>query len=206
MLNGPFSYSILKKAQNKKYIDIRFINIRDFSNDKYQSVDDHPYGGGPGMIIRVDILHRAIMHARCKKKCHERIILLDPKGKTFDQFTAKKMSTYDHLILVCGHYEGVDERIKKYIDESISIGNYILTGGEIPAMVVTDAVSRLVDGVLNEESTKIESIPSLYYEYPQYTKPQIFKNQKVPSVLLSGNHQKIKKWRSAKSNKSTISG
>lgn len=195
MFSGPFSYSILKKAIDKKLLEIRFVNIRDFAADKHKTVDDTPYGGGLGMLMRVDVLYKALEASRCRFECKEKVILLDPKGKNFNQGMAKKLSSYDHLIIICGHYEGFDERIRKFVDQSISVGDFVQSGGEIPAMVITDAVARLVKGVLKREATEIETIPSKYHEYPQYTKPQEFMNLKVPKVLLSGNHEKITGWR-----------
>lgn len=195
-----FNSSILKRAQNKKLVKFQYVNIRDFATDKHRTVDDRPYGGGPGMIMRVDILEKAIQKVKIKNKppdfC-EKVVLLDPKGKIFSQAVARKYARLDHLVLVCGHYEGVDERIKYFVDEIISIGKYILTGGEIPAMVIADSVVRLLPGVLEKkEALEFESFRKKgYLEYPQYTRPRIYKGYSVPPVLLSGNHQKITEWR-----------
>lgn len=198
MFAGPFDHSIIKHAQEKGIVTITFINIRDFATDKYKSVDDHPYGGGLGMIMRVDIIDRAI------QKQKGRIILLDPRGTTFTQQKARELSALDHLILVCGHYEGVDARVTSLVDETISIGDYVLTGGELPAMVITDSIVRLLPDVLKEEATSSESFsihpPSSTFhspilEYPQYTRPEEYKGMRVPDVLLSGNHKKIEEWR-----------
>lgn len=206
MFDGPFSHSIIKRAIDKKIVELEFINIRDFGIGKHKIVDDKPYGGGAGMLLKVDVLEKAISKASCKtknKKCREKIILLDPQGKLFNQKKAENLSKLDHLILISARYEGVDERIKKFIDEKISIGDYVLTGGEIPAMAVTDTVVRLLKNVLGkDESSKFESFKPIL-EYPQYTRPEVYKNLKVPTILLSGNHEKIKQWRSREAIKKT---
>jgi tRNA (guanine37-N1)-methyltransferase len=205
MFDGPFKYSIIKKAADRKLISVKFINIRDFGIGKHRMVDDTPYGGGNGMIFRVDVLKNAIESSKDKTLTgkQQRIILLSAHGRTFNQKTALKFSELKHLIIVCGHYEGFDERVRKYVDDEISIGDYILTGGEIPAMLITDSVSRLVEGVIKKGSLENESF-SPYLEYPQYTKPRIFENNPVPKILLSGNHQEIEKWKKAKSLEQTV--
>lgn len=196
MFTGPFDASIVKRAKEKKLVDINFINIRDFAVDKYGSVDDHPYGGGQGMIMRVDIIDRALQHVTCHvSRVTKKIILLDPGGKPYTQAKAKELSTFDHLILICGHYEGVDERIRSLVDEEISIGDYVLTGGEIPAMVIVDSVVRLLPGVLKKSQTTNDESFSSLLEYPQYTKPPGYKGMSVPDVLLSGDHTKIAQWK-----------
>ncbi|MBI3384986.1 tRNA (guanosine(37)-N1)-methyltransferase TrmD [Candidatus Gottesmanbacteria bacterium] len=208
MFVGPFNYSIIKKAAAKKLIEINLVNIRDFATDKYKTVDDKPYGGGAGMIMKVDIINKAIQKVKSpafvktsagrqksKVKSKERVILLDPKGKLFTQRDAKRLKKYEHLIFVCGHYEGVDARVSKLVDEVISVGNYVLTGGEIPTMIIVDAVTRLVPGVIKKESAENESFTDALLEYPQYTRPAEYKRMKVPKILLSGNHEEIKKWR-----------
>ncbi len=195
---SSLNYSILKRAIEKKIVDLTCINIRDFSTDKHKTVDDHPYGGGAGMLMKVDVVDRAIRSARCSpiKKCRECVILLDPKAKIYTQKKARTLSRYDHLILLCGHYEGIDERIRRIVDQILSIGEYVLTGGEIAAMVITDSVVRLLPGVLQKpEATHFESYTESLLEYPQYTRPEIYNGLKVPEVLLSGNHQKISVWR-----------
>ena len=196
MFSGPFDHSIVKRAQEKGLITIDFVNIRDFASDNYKSVDDHPYGGGAGMVMRVDVVDRAIENAKCQMlnaKC--KTILLDPQGTPYTQTKAQEFSRLDHLILLCGHYEGVDERIRSFVDEEISIGDYITTGGEIPAMVIVDSVTRLLPGVLKkEEATQTESFAPIL-EYPQYTRPETYGGMNVPEVLLSGNHAVIAKWR-----------
>jgi tRNA (guanine37-N1)-methyltransferase len=213
-----FSQSILKRAQEKKLIRINIYNLRDFAKDKHKTVDDRPYGGGAGMILKVEPIFRAVCHILKKskniKEKERKIILLSAKGKEFNQEMAQKFSRLKQIILICGHYEGVDERVRKYIaDETISIGKYVLTGGELPAMVVIDAVGRLIPGVIKKESLEEESFSKGlgYLEYPQYTRPAILdpkkivkslpekfartKNWRVPKVLLSGDHQKIREWR-----------
>lgn len=198
MFNGPFRHSIIKRGVEKKLIEINFVNIRDFGLGKHKIVDDTPYGGGEGMILKVDVLDKAISSVKNSSFPNEKIILLTAHGKTFNQTKASEYSTLDHLIIICGHYEGFDDRIKKFIDEEISVGDFILTGGEIPAMLITDSVARLVKGVIKDNSSKNESFSPLL-EYPQYTKPNIYKKLKVPEILLSGNHPEIDKWRKNKS-------
>ncbi len=205
MFSGPFDHSIVKRAKEKKLVDIKFINIRDFGIGRHKVVDDKPYGGGHGMVLRVDVLEKAIAETKDNKlnKKNQKVILLSPRGKTFDQRKALKFIELKHLILICGHYEGVDERVRKFIDEELSIGDFIVTGGEIPAMLVTDAVTRLIKGVLKEGVTFSESFSKLL-EYPQYTKPNSYKDLDVPPVLLSGNHGKIKSWRDKISLRTTV--
>jgi tRNA (guanine37-N1)-methyltransferase len=204
MFKGPFDFSIVKRAIDKKIISIEFINLRNFGIGRRQTVDDTPYGGGMGMILRVDVLEKAIESTKNKNlnKKQQKVILLSAHGKKFDQKIARSYSKLKNLILVCGHYEGFDERIKNFIDEEISVGDFVLTGGEIPAMLITDAVSRLVKGVIKEDSAVFESF-SPYLEYPQYTKPQEHKGMKVPAILLSGNHPEIEKWKKKQSLKIT---
>lgn len=202
-----FTTSILKKASKKNLVKISLVNIRDFATGSYKQVDDRPYGGGVGMVMRVDILHNAIQNVKCSAKggsnvkCRERIILLDPRGEQFTQAKANELTKYDHLILICGHYEGVDERVRKHlVDEAISIGPYVLTGGEAGAIVITDAVVRLIPGVLKPQATADESFSTstTALEYPQYTRPETYLGWKVPEILLCGNHSKIKDWRKKK--------
>lgn len=201
MFQGPFDYSIVKRAKEAGLVNIEIVDIRDFGLGKHKVVDDTPYGGGLGMVLRVDVLEKAISKAR-KNKGREKIMLMSPHGKTFDQKKALELSRLDHLILICGHYEGVDARVDEFIDEKISVGDFITTGGEIPAMLVTDAVTRLIKGVLKEGVTSSESFPELL-EHPQYTKPQEYKNLKVPDVLLSGDHKKITDYKEEESIKVT---
>ncbi len=200
MFASPFNESIIKKAIEKKLIELEFIDIREFGIGKHKLVDDTPYGGGKGMLLRVDVLHKAIEKAKIKKysKREQKVVLLSAHGKTFNQSKAKSFSKLKHLILVCGHYEGFDERIKKYIDQEISVGDFVLTGGEIPTMLIVDSVARLVKGVLSKGSLENESFSPLL-EYPHYTKPREYNGTKVPEILLSGNHPKINEWRNSKS-------
>lgn len=196
MFSGPFDHSMVKNAKQKKLVNINFVNIRKFGVGRHRAVDDKPYGGGHGMILRVDVLERAINETKDKnlRTGEQKIILLSPHGKTFNQKKAEQLAGLKHLILICGHYEGVDERVKNFIDEEISVGDFIVTGGEIPAMLITDAVTRLIRGVLKEGVTSAESF-SRFLEYPQYTKPNTHKGSCVPTILLSGDHKKIKSWR-----------
>ena len=198
MFAGPFDHSIIKRAKEKGKLTIDFVNIRNFATDKYKSVDDHPYGGGVGMILRVDIIDSAISKIKYQiSNKKTKIILLDPRGQTYTQKKAREYAKLNHLILIAGHYEGVDERVRGLVDESVSVGDYVLTGGEIPVMVVVDSVVRLLPGVLKKkEATQTESFTKEgTLEFPQYTRPEEYKGMKVPSVLLSGNHKKIAKWR-----------
>jgi tRNA (guanine37-N1)-methyltransferase len=206
IFNSYFSESILARAQKSKIIEIKIHNLRDYTTDKHKTTDDTPYGGGAGMVMKVEPIYRAISSIKKQetrnKKQKTRIILFSAKGKKYTQDDAKRLSKYGNLIFICGRYEGVDERVRKYlVDEEISIGEYVLTGGEIPAMVVADSVSRLLPGVLgNDESAKHESHSRAgYLEHPQYTKPEEFcvegESWKVPKVLLSGNHKEIEEWR-----------
>lgn len=190
-------YSIIGKAIENGIIKLNIIDIRDFSRDKHKKVDDTPYGGGAGMIIRPDVVYDAY---KSLKKENVKTIYLSPQGKTLTQEMVKELSQQKELILLCGHYEGIDERVIEEIEpEEISIGDYVLTGGEIPAMVLIDSISRNVKGVIKEESIKEESFSEGLLEYPQYTRPEIFLNRKVPEVLLSGHHEKIEQWRKQKS-------
>jgi tRNA (guanine37-N1)-methyltransferase len=204
LFDDAFSYfnsSILKRAQEKKLIKIEIINPRRFSTDKHKTVDDRPYGGGPGMVLKIEPIYKALEFIRNKiKKPKTRIILFSVRGKKFNQQTAKQLARYDNLILICGHYEGVDERVAKYlVDEEISVGDYILSGGEIPAMILVDAVSRQIPGVLGKK----ESLEEIKGSYPVYTRPAVFeakikgkkRSLKVPKELLSGDHKKIEEWR-----------
>ncbi len=210
MFAGPFDHSIIKNAKQKGLVEIDFVNIRDFGVGRHRMVDDTEYGGGVGMVMKVDVLDAAIKASKIKdqrSKIKEKIVLLSATGQTYNQKTAKEFSNLDHLILICGHYEGVDERIKSYIDDEISIGDFILTGGEIPAMLIIDSVARLISGVLPPGAVEDESFSKIddqtLLEYPHYTKPQIYENAEVPEVLLSGNHPKIKEWRNKKAQELT---
>ena len=198
----PIKQSIIGKAEEKKLIDINLINIRDFSKDKHRKVDDTPYGGGAGMIMQANVIYDA--YKSITNKENAKVIYLSPQGKLLNQKKVEELSKEKHIILLCGHYEGIDQRvIDKIVDEEISIGDYVLTGGEIPAMVLIDSVSRYVDGVLSEDSTSEESFSQGILEYPQYTRPEIFENEKIPEILLSGHHSNIRKWRRYQSLKNT---
>ena len=189
--------SIIGKAIEKDLINIDLINIRDFSKDKHKKVDDTPYGGGAGMVIRPDVVYDAY---KSIKDENATVIHLSPKGKVLNQDLVKTLSKKEHIILLCGHYEGIDQRvIDEIVDEEISIGDYVLTGGELPALVLIDSVSRYIEGVLSRESITEESFTDNMLEYPQYTRPEIFHGVRVPEVLTSGNHQNIEKWRKEKS-------
>jgi tRNA (guanine37-N1)-methyltransferase len=219
-----FGESILKRAQDKGLVEIEIVDLRQFAIDKRGTVDDHPYGGGPGMVLRVEPVYEAIEKVKSAKLKVKSLktILTSPRGKVFNQELAKKYAKLDHLVIVCGHYEGVDERASHFVDEEVSIGDFVLTGGEIAAAAIVDSVVRLIPGVLNkEESPKEESFSLVdideliaavgedeilqklkkterkikLLEYPQYTRPREFKGLKVPQVLLSGDHQEIRQWR-----------
>ena len=208
MFEGPFRESIIKRAIDKRLLKIKFVDLRNFGIGKHKIVDDRPYGGGVGMILRVDVLKKAIDGVRIEglKKSEERVILMDPAGKTFSQVHAKRLARLKHLIIVCGHYEGVDDRIREYIDEEVSVGDFVLTGGEIPAMAVVDAVGRNVAGVLKKGVTESESFSGKYnlcLEAEQFTRPEKFEGYSVPKILLSGNHEQIKKWKEEKARAKT---
>jgi tRNA (guanine37-N1)-methyltransferase len=192
--------SILKRAQKKGKIEFELINLRDFGEGRHQVVDDRPYGGGAGMVLRGDILAKAIESSKFKSKT-TKVILTSASGKTYTQATAREFSKLDHIIIVCGHYEGVDQRfIDKYVSAEISIGDYVLTGGEIPAMIIADSITRLLPGVLEKEEAIInESFTENLLEGPQYTRPEEFEGMKVPEVLLSGHHGEVEKFRKEKS-------
>lgn len=192
MFEGFLHESIIKRAIEKKLVEINIINFRDFSKLNNSQVDDTPYGGGSGMVLMVEPIVDAIESVKTK---NSKVILMCPQGKTFTQGMAHELKLEKHLILVCGHYEGFDERIREFVDEEISIGDYVLTGGELPAMVISDSVIRLIDGVIKKESYMEESFSNNLLDFPVYTKPQEFRGLKVPDVLLSGNHKKIDEWR-----------
>ena len=195
---SPLKQSIIGKAIEDKKIELNLINIRDFSKDKHKKVDDTPYGGGAGMVMKADVVYDAYEHIKDEKA---KVIFLSPQGKTLNQNKVKELATEEHIILLCGHYEGIDERaLESIVTDYVAIGDYVLTGGELPAMVVIDSVSRLVPGVLNnDESAQTESFSDGLLEYPQYTRPANYKGMEVPEVLLSGHHGNIEKWRHEKS-------
>lgn len=199
--------SIIGRAKEKGLINVNLINIRDFSKNKHKKVDDTPYGGGAGMVIQPDVVYDAYKSVITDNEKSERtrVIYMSPQGKKLDQQKVEELSKQEHLILLCGHYEGIDQRVlDSIVDEEISIGDYVLTGGELPAMVLIDSVSRYVEGVLKDGSTTEESFAQGLLEYPQYTRPEVFEGQQVPEVLRSGNHQMIDKWRREQSLKRTL--
>lgn len=205
MFSGPFDESIVKRAQDKGLVEINIQDLRAYGEGERRTVDDRPYGGGVGMILRVDIIDKALSELKRGGR-GTKVILLDATGKKFTQVLAKKLSQEGHLILVAGHYEGIDHRVhENLVDEVISIGDYVLTGGEIPAMVIADAVTRLIAGVLPKPgATVLESFSDEnILEFPQYTRPEEYRDWKVPEVLLSGNHKEIEKWRKEESFKKT---
>lgn len=192
--------SIVGRAINQELIELNLINFREFSTDKQRHVDDCPYGGGAGMVIKPEPVYAAYKAITENLEYKPKVIFLSPQGKVFNQQMARELSKEKHLILLCGHYEGIDQRVlDKVVDEEISIGDYVLTGGELPAMVLIDAISRNIDGVLDDESLVDESFNNDLLEYPQYTRPEVFMGEKVPEVLLSGHHANIEKWRREKS-------
>lgn len=201
MFTGILSSSILKRAIEKKQIEVNLIDFREFSTNKHHTVDDYAYGGGAGMLISVEPIHLALKTIPNLDNAH--VILTSPIGKTFNQETAKAYSGKDHIVIICGHYEGIDDRIHHYIDEEVSIGDYVLTGGETPAMIIIDAVSRLVDGVISSDSIKDETFNNNLLEYPQYTRPAIYDGHAVPDVLISGHHAKIEEFKKYESIKRT---
>lgn len=189
--------SIIGRAVENNLIEINLTNIRDFSKDKHKKVDDTPYGGGAGMVIRPDVVYDAYTSLKDE---NAKVIYMSPKGTVLNQEKVKSLAKENHLIILCGHYEGIDQRVlDEIVDEEISIGDYVLTGGEIPAMVLIDSVSRYVEGVLNEESTSEESFSEGLLEYPQYTRPEEFRGKRVPDVLISGHHENIRNWRKEQS-------
>jgi len=197
ILDSYFNESILKRAQQSALIEIKTHDIRKFSKDKHRSVDDTPYGGGPGMVLMVEPIHQCLQSIKKRKK--SKVILLDPAGRQFNQSLAQKYSKFNQLIFICGRYEGVDARVDKLVDEKVSLGPYVISGGELGAAIIIESVARLIPGVLGSaDSLQYETFSGKkadIIEYPQYTRPENFKGQKVPKILLSGNHQEIEKWR-----------
>lgn len=200
---APLTTSLIKRATDKKLLKINIINIRDFSMDKHKKCDDYPFGGGAGLVMTPQPIVSAIKSIKGYTKAHK--IYMSPKGEPMKQKLFRSLLEYKHIIILCGHYEGVDQRVlDKYIDAEISLGDFVLTGGEIPAMALVDGVSRYIEGVLgNQESTADESFSNGELEYPQYTRPQVFEGMEVPAVLVSGDHKKIADWRKAESYKIT---
>jgi len=198
MFEGPFSESILNRAQEKGLIKINLIDLRDFTLDKHKTVDDYSYGGGPGMVLKPQPIWDAVEVIRKNKSpLPLKIIITSAQGKIFNQGMAKDLSKEDRLLFICGRYEGIDERIPKLLDaEEVSIGNFVVSGGELPAMLMVDAISRMIPGVLGKEESMVnDSFYNEYLDYPHYTRPDEFKGLKVPKILLSGNHKEIEKWR-----------
>jgi tRNA (guanine37-N1)-methyltransferase len=194
MMESLLNFSIVRRAIELNLVQINVINFREYSKNKHKKVDDYSYGGGAGMLLTVQPIYDCLKSLEGIDQAYK--IMTSPQGKTFHQEKAEELSKKDHIVVVCGHYEGMDHRILSYVDEEISIGDYVLTGGEIPAMVISDTIIRLIPGALNNaESSEIESFSEGLLEYPQYTRPLEFDGQRVPEVLLSGNHEEIRKWR-----------
>lgn len=195
IFNSYLNESILKRAQKNKKVSFHFHDLRDFTSDKHRTVDDRPYGGGVGMVMKVEPIYKALK--ALPKIGKRRVLLMSAKGKTLTQADAKRLSKYSQLAIICPRYEGVDERVLDYVDEEVSVGNYVLTGGELPAMIVADAVTRLLPGVLGKDESSVDESHSQpgVHEYPQYTRPEVFRKKRVPKELLSGNHKGIAAWR-----------
>jgi tRNA (guanine37-N1)-methyltransferase len=204
MFTSPLQESIIKKATDKGLVEFNIVNIRDYAEDIHKTCDDSPYGGGPGMVMKVEPIYKAMQHVEMQRGRAKRI-LLTPQGRVLDAATAVRLSRLSHISLICGRYEGVDERVLQFIDEEISIGDYVLSGGEMPALVLVDAIVRHIPGALgNEQSTSDESHTNKLLEYPQYTRPPSFMDMEVPAVLMSGNHEEVRKWRRKESIKKTV--
>lgn len=206
MFVGPFSESILKRARKKDLINIKTINIRDFAEDKHHTTDEPPYGGGAGMVMKAEPIFKAWQDTQAKRGAKSKTVLMSPQGQELNQDLVKDLSQEKGLTIICGRYEGLDERVREtVVDQEISIGDYVLTGGELPAMVLVDSISRLLTGVLGaEDSSKKDSFYNGLLEHPHYTRPREFNGLKVPAVLLSGNHQLIERWRKKESLKRTF--
>ena len=206
MFNGVLNESILKKAQEKEAVEFSVINFRDYSSNKHNTVDDYPYGGGAGMVLKAQPIFDAVEDLKKQSDTTPKVILVCPQGERFTQAKAEQLATEDHLLFICGHYEGYDERIREHlVTDEISIGDFVLTGGELASMVIADSVVRLLPGVLgNEDSPILDSYSSGLLEHPHYTRPADFRGMKVPEVLLSGNHKKIEEWREQESLRRTF--
>ena len=194
MFDGFLNESIIKRARENGFVDINVVNFRDYTLDSHNKVDDTPYGGGAGMVLMIQPIYDCLQAIRTDDSY---VVLLSPSGRTFNQRRANVLKNYKHLILICGHYEGFDDRIKMLIDDEISIGNFVVTGGEVPAMLICDAVVRLIPGVISSDSLDFESFDGKLLDYPVYTKPRCFNGMKVPDVLLSGDHKKISEYRNS---------
>ena len=192
LIETYFDHSIIAKARSREVFEIEVIDIRDFSLDKHRHVDDAPYGGGAGMLLQVEPIDRALKACR---KDESYVLLTSPKAKPFTQDDARRLAKKEHIIIICGHYEGVDARVEDYIDERVSLGDYILSGGELASLVISDAIIRLLNDAINPDSLKEESYDDARLEYPQYTKPEVYDGKRVPGILLSGHHAKIALWR-----------
>jgi tRNA (guanine37-N1)-methyltransferase len=193
MFEGPFQNSIIKRACDRMLLSIKIVDFREFSEDRHHKVDDYPFGGGPGMVLKPEPLFRCL--ESLSPEPATRVVLLSPQGETFSQAKAEELAREQRLVIICGHYEGVDERVRRLATDEISIGDYILTGGEAAAIVLVDCVARLVDGVVEPGSLQQESFTAGLLEYPQYTRPRLFREWSVPEILLNGNHQAIERWR-----------
>jgi tRNA (guanine37-N1)-methyltransferase len=205
MFEGPFTSSLLHKAREKGILNIEIINFREYSQDKHKTVDDYPYGGGVGMVLKPEPIINALEDKIDLSNNDQEVILLTPQGKVFNQQEAINLSTKKSLAFICGHYEGFDERIRKFVTKEYSLGDYVLTGGELPAMVIIDAVARLIPGVIKEKASfQEDSFYTGLLEYPQYTRPRIFRELEVPDVLLSGNHERIRLWRKKEALRRTL--
>jgi tRNA (guanine37-N1)-methyltransferase len=205
MFTGPLNTSILWKARQKKIINIDLINFREYAQDKHKSVDDYPFGGGAGMVLKPEPIVLALEANLNLNDSQQEIILMSPQGQVFNQEYAKMLARKKKIAFICGHYEGFDERIRRFVTQEFSIGDYVLTGGELPAMVMIDAIARLIPGVIKEtESFKEDSFYKGLIEYPHYTRPRVFRDMEVPDVLLSGNHENIRLWRRKESLRRTL--
>ncbi len=206
MFRGPFDESIIERATKKGILEINLHNLRDFTGDRHRTVDDLPYGGGAGMVMKPEPLFRAVEKVKEEKRSSWKVILLSPQGQPFAQEKAKELAEEEGLIFICGHYEGVDERVREHlIDEELSLGDFVLTGGELAAMVIVDAIARMLPEVLGcKDSIREDSFYQTLLDYPHYTRPAEFRGWKVPGVLISGNHQKIREWRKKKKLENTF--
>jgi tRNA (guanine37-N1)-methyltransferase len=201
---SPLEESIIKRARAAGLVSIYLHNLRDYTSDVHRTVDDSPYGGGPGMVMKIEPLYKAITHIQSLHESPARVILMTPQGRMLRQAACKELATMERLLLICGHYEGIDERVAMYLcDDELSIGDYVMTGGELPAMVVVDTLVRLIPGVLREGSAEQESFMEGLLDYPHYTRPREFHGWTVPEVLLSGNHKEIDEWRRKESRAKT---